>query len=50
MIQVGRETLRSEIHKLINCIWSKEEFPSQWKESAIVPIHEKGSKTDCSNY
>jgi hypothetical protein len=25
LIQAGGETLQSEIHKLINCIWSKEE-------------------------
>jgi hypothetical protein len=40
----------SEIHKLINCIWSKEELPEQWKESIIVPIYKKGDKMDCSNY
>jgi hypothetical protein len=50
MIQAGRDTLFSEIHKLINCIWNKEVFPEQWKESIIVPIYEKGDKTDCSNY
>jgi len=22
----------------------------EWKESVIVPINEKGDKTDCSNY
>jgi hypothetical protein len=27
LIQAGRNTLRSEIHKLINCIWNKEELP-----------------------
>jgi hypothetical protein len=43
-------TLRSEIHKLINCIWDKEELPEQWKESIIVPIYKKGDRTDCSNY
>jgi hypothetical protein len=26
-IQAGGNTLRSEIHKLINCIWNKEELP-----------------------
>jgi hypothetical protein len=41
---------QSEIHKLINCIWSKEELPDQWKESIILPIHKKGDKTDYSNY
>jgi hypothetical protein len=31
-------------------IWNKEELPHQWKESTVTPIHEKGDKTDCSNY
>jgi len=25
-------------------------LPQQWKEYIIVPIHEKGDKSDCSNY
>jgi hypothetical protein len=50
MIQAGDEILRSEIHKLINSIWSTEELPDQWKESITVPIYKKGDKTDCSNY
>jgi hypothetical protein len=49
-IPAGGETLRSEIHKLIKLIWSKEELPHQWKESIVVPIHKKVDKTDCSNY
>jgi hypothetical protein len=31
LIQAGCETLRSEIHKLINSIWNKEELSDQWK-------------------
>jgi hypothetical protein len=31
-------------------IWNKEEFPHQWKEPIVVPIHKNGDKTDCSNY
>jgi hypothetical protein len=50
LIQAGGNALRSEIHKLINCVWNKEELPEQWKESIIVPIYKKGDKTDCSNY
>jgi hypothetical protein len=39
LIKVGGETLYSEIHRLICCIWNKEELPQQWKESIIVPIY-----------
>jgi hypothetical protein len=50
LIKAGGETLYSEIHRLIFCIWNMEEFPQQWKESFIVPICKKGGKTDCNNY
>jgi hypothetical protein len=50
LIQAGGETLVSVIHKLITSIWNKEEFPDQWEESIIVPIHKKGGKIDCNNY
>jgi hypothetical protein len=48
--KAGGETLYSEIHRLICCIWNKEELPQQWKESIIVPVYKKGDKTDCNNY
>jgi hypothetical protein len=44
LIQARGNTLRSEIHKLINYIWNKEELPEQWKESIIVPIYKKGDR------
>jgi hypothetical protein len=50
LIKAEGRTIRSEIHKFINSIWNKEEFPQRWKESIIVPIHKKVDKTDCSNY
>jgi hypothetical protein len=50
LIKAGGKTLCSEIHKLICCIWNKEELPQQWKESIIVPFHKKGDQTDCNNY
>jgi hypothetical protein len=43
-------TILSEIHKLINSIWSKEELSKEWKESINVPIYTHGNKPDCSNY
>ena len=34
------------VDKYIN----KEKLPEKWKESIVVPIYEKGDKTDFSNY
>jgi hypothetical protein len=39
LIQAGGEILLSAIHKLINSVWNKEEFPDQWREYIIVPVH-----------
>jgi hypothetical protein len=50
LIQSGGETLHSEIHKLINYIWNKEELPQRLKESITVPIYKKCNNSDCSNY
>jgi hypothetical protein len=50
LIKAGGSKICSEIHKLINSIWNKEELPQQWKESIIVPVYKKSDKTDCSNY
>jgi hypothetical protein len=43
LIQAG-EILWSEISKLINSVWNKEELPDLWKDSIIVPSHKKGYK------
>jgi hypothetical protein len=45
LIEARGNTLRSEIHKLINCIWNKEELPEKWEASIIVPIYKKGDET-----
>jgi hypothetical protein len=38
LIHAGGELLQSEIHKLVNSIWNKEELLYQWKEFIIIPI------------
>ena len=52
LIKAGDSANRCVIHKLIIAIWNKEELPGEWNESIIVlvPIHQKGDKTDCNNY
>jgi hypothetical protein len=49
LIKAGGETY-SEIHRLIRCVWNKEELPHQCKEFILIPIYKKGDKTDCNNY
>jgi len=50
LIQAGGNTLYSEIHKLINSIWNKEELQQQWKESITVHIYKAGDATDSDSY
>jgi hypothetical protein len=50
LIKTGGRTISSEIHKLTNSVWNKEELPEQWKEPVVLPIYKKGDKTGCSNY
>jgi hypothetical protein len=38
LIEAGSKTLCSEIPKRHTCIWYKEEFIEQWKESIAVPV------------
>jgi len=38
-IKAGGRTICSEIHKLINSIWSSKELSEEWKKSIIVPIY-----------
>jgi len=39
LMKAGGRTIRSEIHKLINSIWYKEELPEEWKKSIIIHIY-----------
>jgi hypothetical protein len=48
LIQAGGETLYSEIHRLICCIWNKGIATAV--EGIYVPIYRKGDKTGCNNY
>jgi hypothetical protein len=43
-MQARDEILQSEVPETINSIWSKKELSDQWKESVIVPVHNKDEK------
>ena len=42
LIKPGGRTIHTEIHKLINSIWNKEEFHEERKKLIIVPLYYKG--------
>jgi hypothetical protein len=46
LITAGGRTIRSEIHRPIMTIWNQEELPEELKEAIILPIYQKGDKTD----
>jgi hypothetical protein len=50
LISAGYETVRFEIHKLINSVSNKETLPPQRKELFFVTIHKEGDKTAHRNY
>ena len=38
------------LNALFNEIFQNGDFPEQWSQSIITPIHKKGSKSDPNNY
>jgi hypothetical protein len=39
LLKARGRTIRSEIHKLINSLWNKEELSEEWSGSIIVPVY-----------
>ena len=50
LIKAGGEDMISALHQLLNCIWEKEQWPTEWTKSILVTIPEKGDLADCANY
>jgi hypothetical protein len=48
LINAGGRKIHSEIHKLIDSLWNKEELPPQWKKLVVLPIFKKDGKTGCN--
>jgi hypothetical protein len=39
VLQAGGRLMHSEIRKLNQSIWNKEELPQHWKESITAPVY-----------
>jgi hypothetical protein len=50
LIKYRRYKLLNRIYELIRQIWEEERIPAEWKETIIVPIHQREDKGKCENY
>jgi hypothetical protein len=50
LLQAGVEELALTPTVLFNKMWRSGEFPKEWNEGVLVPIHKKGDMGECSNY
>jgi len=50
MLKAGGEAVVQWLHKIVDLAWSSGNVPMDWQKAVIVPIHKKGSKTQCKNY
>ena len=49
-LKAGGEEAVKVMTGLCNCIWKRNEWPTDWKKSVYVPIYKKGDKQECGNY
>ena len=50
MIKLGGSLLHSTIRKILNDIIKSGNYPNQWKENYIVPVHKSDKLDDPTNY
>jgi len=49
LIKYGGNKL-NRMYELVRQIWEKERIPEEWKETIIVPIHNRRDRDSCENY
>ena len=50
MLKFGGEASVCWLTSIFTTIWMEEAVPSDWQKQLLVPIHKKGSQSDCDNY
>ena len=50
LLQAAGPVVIDRIAHLIAVIWKEETIPSDWENAVLVPLHKKGSRTNCGNY
>ena len=50
MIKMAGDLIVPSLTKLFNKSLQFKQYPSEWKQASVIPIHKKDSKTDVNNY
>ena len=50
MLKAGGGVVVEWLHKIMDLAWRSGSVPMDWRRALIVPIHKKGSRTQCENY
>ena len=50
LFQILKDDAVKALHSICQHIWKPQQWPQDWKRSVFIPIPEKGSAKECSNY
>ena len=50
LFQTLKDGVVKMLHSKCQQIWKTQQWPQDWKRSVFIPIPEKGSPKECSNY
>ena len=50
MLKASGEVVVQWLHNIIDLAWRSGSVPADWQKALTVPIHKKGSRTQCKNY
>ena len=50
MLKAGGDVVVQWLHRIFCVAWGSGTVPGNWRKAQIVPVHKKGSRTQCKNY
>ena len=49
LFQILKDDTVKVLHSICQQIWKTQQWPQDWKRSALIPIQKKGNAKECSN-
>jgi len=50
VLELGGKVSIRWLTSIFNAVWTNESVLSDWTKQLIVPIHKKGSQSECDNF